>query len=63
MAYKKYELLCQPFEGCFRLGMDSAFSRHIMEGIEKSHTDKYKELMNDWNYDASCMPTSLLVQT
>jgi hypothetical protein len=32
-----------------------------MEGIEKPHTDKYKEIMNDWNYDASCMLTSFLV--
>jgi hypothetical protein len=32
-----------------------------MEGIEKPHTDKYKELTNDWNYDASFALTSLLV--
>jgi hypothetical protein len=32
-----------------------------MGGIEKPHTDKYKEIMKDWNYDASCMPTSLPV--
>jgi hypothetical protein len=32
-----------------------------MEGIEKPHTDKYKEITNDWNYDASCTLTSLLV--
>jgi hypothetical protein len=32
-----------------------------MEGREKPHTDKYKEITNDWNYDASCMFTSLLV--
>jgi hypothetical protein len=25
-----------------------------MEGRGKSHTDKYKEITNDWNYDASC---------
>jgi hypothetical protein len=22
---------------------------------EKPHTDKYKEIMNDWNYDARCI--------
>jgi hypothetical protein len=22
-----------------------------MEGIEKSHMDKYKKIMNEWNYD------------
>jgi hypothetical protein len=32
-----------------------------MEGIEKPHTDKYKEITNDWNYDATCMLTSLPV--
>jgi hypothetical protein len=32
-----------------------------MEGIEKPHTDKYKEITNDWNYDASCTLTSLPV--
>jgi hypothetical protein len=32
-----------------------------MEGREKPHTDKYKEIMNDWNYDVSCTLTSLLV--
>jgi hypothetical protein len=32
-----------------------------MEGREKPHTDKYKEIMNNWNYDASCMLTSLPV--
>jgi hypothetical protein len=32
-----------------------------MEGVEKLHTDKYKEIMNNWNYDASCMLTSLPV--
>jgi hypothetical protein len=32
-----------------------------MEGIETPHMDKYKEIKNDWNYDASCMLTSLLL--
>jgi hypothetical protein len=32
-----------------------------MEGTEKQHMDKYKEIMNDWNYDANCKLTSLLV--
>jgi hypothetical protein len=32
-----------------------------MEGIEKPHTDKYKEITNNWNYDASCTLTSLPV--
>jgi hypothetical protein len=32
-----------------------------MEGREKPHTDKYKVIMNDWNYDASCTLTSLPV--
>jgi hypothetical protein len=32
-----------------------------MEGKERPHTDKYKENTNDWNYDASCTLTSLLV--
>jgi hypothetical protein len=32
-----------------------------MEGIEKLHTDKNKEIMNNWNYDASCTLTSLPV--
>jgi hypothetical protein len=32
-----------------------------MEGIEKPHMGKYKEITNDWNYDASCTFTSLLV--
>jgi hypothetical protein len=32
-----------------------------MEGIEKPHTDKYKEITNGWNYDASCTLTSLPV--
>jgi hypothetical protein len=32
-----------------------------MEGREKPHVEKYKEIMNDWNYDASATLTSLLV--
>jgi hypothetical protein len=32
-----------------------------MEGINKPHTGKYKEIMNDWNYDVSCTLTSLPV--
>jgi hypothetical protein len=32
-----------------------------MEGIEKPHVDKYKELTNNWNYDASCTAASLPV--
>jgi hypothetical protein len=32
-----------------------------MEGREKPHMVKYKEIMNYWNYDASCMLTSLPV--
>jgi hypothetical protein len=32
-----------------------------MEGKEKPLKDKYKEITNDWNYDASCMLASLLV--
>jgi hypothetical protein len=32
-----------------------------MEGTEKPETDKYKEITNDWNYDASCTFTSLQV--
>jgi hypothetical protein len=32
-----------------------------MEGIDKPHTGKYKEIMNDSNYDASCTLTSLPV--
>jgi hypothetical protein len=32
-----------------------------MEGIEKPHAEKYKEIMNDWNYDAKCTLTSLLI--
>jgi hypothetical protein len=30
-----------------------------MDDREKSHTDKYKEIANDWNCDASCTLTSL----
>jgi hypothetical protein len=32
-----------------------------MKGIEKPHTDKRKEITNNWNYDASCTLTSLPV--
>jgi hypothetical protein len=32
-----------------------------MEGIEKPHTNEYKEITNNWNYDASCTLTSLPV--
>jgi hypothetical protein len=32
-----------------------------VEGREKSHMDKHKEIMNDKNYDANCLLTSLLV--
>jgi hypothetical protein len=32
-----------------------------MEGREKPHMDKYKEITNDWNYDTSCMLTLLPV--
>jgi hypothetical protein len=32
-----------------------------MECIEKPHTNEYKEITNDWNYDASCTLTSLPV--
>jgi hypothetical protein len=32
-----------------------------MKGIEKKHTDKYKEITNDWNYDANSALTSLPV--
>jgi hypothetical protein len=32
-----------------------------MEGSEKAHTDKYKKITNNWNYDASRMLTSLPV--
>jgi hypothetical protein len=30
-----------------------------MEGIEKPHTDKYKEITNNYNYDASCTVASI----
>jgi hypothetical protein len=33
-----------------------------MEGTEKPHTDKYKEITNNWNYDANCTVTSLPVR-
>jgi hypothetical protein len=33
----------------------------LIEGVEKPHVDKYKEIMNDWNYDASCRLISLPV--
>jgi hypothetical protein len=32
-----------------------------MEGVEKPHMDRHKEVMNDWNYGISCTLTSLLV--
>jgi hypothetical protein len=32
-----------------------------MEGREKPHTDEYKEITNDRNYDASCVLISFLV--
>jgi hypothetical protein len=32
-----------------------------MEGIEKPHTDKYKEILNDRNYDANYMLTPFMV--
>jgi hypothetical protein len=32
-----------------------------MEGIEKPHMEEYKEIMNEWNYDASCTLTSFPV--
>jgi hypothetical protein len=32
-----------------------------MEGIDKPHTGKYKEITNDSNYDVSCTLTSLPV--
>jgi hypothetical protein len=32
-----------------------------MEGRENPHMVKYKAITNDWNYDASCTLTSLLV--
>jgi hypothetical protein len=33
----------------------------IVEGIDKPHAGKYKEITNDSNYDASCTLTSLPV--
>jgi hypothetical protein len=30
-----------------------------MEGREKPHTDKYKEITNDWDCDAVCTLTLL----
>jgi hypothetical protein len=33
----------------------------LMEGIDKLHTGKYKEITNDSNYDASCTLKSLPV--
>jgi hypothetical protein len=33
----------------------------INGSIGKTHMDKYKEIINDWNYDASCALKSLLV--
>jgi hypothetical protein len=32
-----------------------------MDGTGKSPADISKEIMNDWNYDANCMLTSLPV--
>jgi hypothetical protein len=32
-----------------------------MGSREKPRMDKYKEITNDWNYDASCTLTSLPV--
>jgi hypothetical protein len=32
-----------------------------MGSTEKPHMDKYKEIMNDWVYDATCTLTSLPV--
>jgi hypothetical protein len=32
-----------------------------MERSEKSHTDRYKEITSDWNYNTSCPLTSLPV--
>jgi hypothetical protein len=34
-----------------------------MEGIEKPHADKYKEITNEWNYDAGCTLTGLGLRT
>jgi hypothetical protein len=36
-------------------------SLQLMEGIDKPHTGKYKEITNDSNYDASCTVASLPV--
>jgi hypothetical protein len=33
-----------------------------MEGREKPHAYKYKEIMNDWNHDTTCMLASLPVK-
>jgi hypothetical protein len=33
----------------------------LMEGIDKPHAGKYKEITNDSNYDVSCTLTSLPV--
>jgi hypothetical protein len=32
-----------------------------MEGRQMPHMEKYKGITNDWNYDASCTLTTLLV--
>jgi hypothetical protein len=32
-----------------------------MEGIDKPHTGRYKEITDNWNYDASCTVASLPV--
>jgi hypothetical protein len=32
-----------------------------MEGRETPHTEKHKEVMNDWNYDSNCTLTLLPV--
>jgi hypothetical protein len=34
----------------------------LIEVTEKLHTDKYKEIMNYWKNDDSCMFTSLPIQ-
>jgi hypothetical protein len=34
-----------------------------MEGRENPHVDKYKEITNNWNYDAGCTLTALPVST
>jgi hypothetical protein len=36
-------------------------SLQLVEGIEKPHMDQYREITNDWNYEASCMLMALLV--